>query len=324
MASKNIPLPPALRMQSSEVAVNWKRFRSQWSNYELATDLSGESKEKRTAILLSCIGSEAYDVFQSMVFEDESHRSDIDHVIRAFDDYCIGETNVTYERYVLNKRVQENNESFDAFMTEIRRLVRSCDYGQLEDSVVKDKIVIGIRDDSTRRKLLQIRKLDLAAAIDVCRASESATRQLKEFKGSEEISRIAPKTRGRERQRWKSGDRRQTIRREDPNSGKNFRKCRFCGKAHGFKKELCPAFGKDCKICSKKNHFAAMCKNRNTPDRSRRSCHLVDSESEDIFAVETGKFKRKLFASLELNNSRIKFQLDCGATVNVLPESLTK
>jgi len=73
----NIPLPSSLKLQASDVSANWKRFKSQWANYELATDLVGESKEKRTAILLSCVGNDAYDVFQSMVFDDEAHRSDI-------------------------------------------------------------------------------------------------------------------------------------------------------------------------------------------------------------------------------------------------------
>ena len=187
-ALNNIPLPPALKLQTGELAINWKRFKSQWSNYELATDLAGESKEKRTAVLLSCIGSDAYDVLQSMVFTDETHRSDIDRVIKAFDEYCIGETNVTYERYVLNNRVHEANESLDSFLTEIRRLVKSCEYDGLEESIVKDRIVIGIRDDSTRHKLLQISKLDLASAMDICRASETATRQLKDFKGSDDAS----------------------------------------------------------------------------------------------------------------------------------------
>ena len=168
----------------------------------IATDLSGEPKEKRTAVLLTCIGNEAYDVFQSMVFTDEAHRNDIDQVIRAFDDYCIGETNITYERYILNKRVQEPNEPFDSFMMELRCLIKSCAYGTLEESIIKDRIVIGINDDSTRRKLVQLRKLNLSAAIDVCRVSETANRYLQEIKNPEEVHRIS---RGSVSKRPKSG-----------------------------------------------------------------------------------------------------------------------
>src|SRR2546425_9331040 len=163
MANKNtIPLPPALKLRTGEIAVNWNRFKSMWSNYEMATDLTAESKEKRTAVLLSCIGSEVYDVFQSMVFTQEDYRQDIDHVIKAFDDYCIGETNVTYERYLLNRRVQDVAESFDVYMTELRRLVKSCDYGILEESIIKDKIVIGNARAKAARRAIRRQEVKIA------------------------------------------------------------------------------------------------------------------------------------------------------------------
>ncbi len=209
MASQNnIPLPTALKIKSSEIATSWKRFKSQWSNYELATDLAAESKEKRTAVLLTCIGNEAYDVFQTLVFADDAHRKDIDHVIRAFDDHWIGETNVTYERYLLNKRVQEPSESFDSFLSELRRLVKSCEYGELEDSILKDRIVIGITEDATRRKLLQLRRLDLKMAIDVCRANETASRHLRVMSNTEDVQALRRgQPHERNRARDKSRDR---------------------------------------------------------------------------------------------------------------------
>ena len=92
--------------------------------------------------------------------------------------------------------MKEASESFDSFLTEMRRLVKPCDYGALEESILKDRIVMGVREDSTRRKLLQIRKLDLAGATDVCRSSETVACQLKEFIGVEDVNKVTgPKNR---------------------------------------------------------------------------------------------------------------------------------
>ena len=67
MATKNsIPVPPPLKIQGGALVANWKRFKALWQNYELATDIQAESKQKRAAIFLSCVGPEAYDVFSSM------------------------------------------------------------------------------------------------------------------------------------------------------------------------------------------------------------------------------------------------------------------
>ena len=65
--------------------------------------------------------------------------------------------------------------------------MKSCENGQLEDPIMKDRIVIGINEDGTRRKLLQVRKLDLAMAVDACRANETASCLLREMRNSEEV-----------------------------------------------------------------------------------------------------------------------------------------
>ena len=63
-------------------------------------------------------------------------------------------------------------------------------------------------------------------------------------------------------------------------------------------------------------------------DRSRKSCHVIESDydsEEEIFAVEsTSKYSRKLFAKLNIGDSLVRFQLDCGATVNNLSEKVAR
>lgn len=49
----NIPLPAKLDVKGN-LASNWKKFRRMWNNYEIASRLRHESKELRTATLLTC------------------------------------------------------------------------------------------------------------------------------------------------------------------------------------------------------------------------------------------------------------------------------
>jgi len=67
-------------------------------------------------------------------------------VITAFGNFCVGAVNVTYERYVFKRRTQESGERFETFLSEVRRLARSCEFGAVEESMIRDRIVIGIRD----------------------------------------------------------------------------------------------------------------------------------------------------------------------------------
>jgi len=52
-------------------------------------------------------------------------------------------------------------------------MARSCKFEGMLESMIRDRIVFGIRDDSMRHKLLQIHDLTLKRAIDICKASEA-------------------------------------------------------------------------------------------------------------------------------------------------------
>jgi len=77
-----IPPPTPLKL-GSDVAADWERFRSEWKNYEIATDLESANGKKRAAILLACIGSAAHSVFRSFKFQNADDRSDVSKINRS-------------------------------------------------------------------------------------------------------------------------------------------------------------------------------------------------------------------------------------------------
>ncbi|PFX34507.1 Uncharacterized protein K02A2.6 [Stylophora pistillata] len=116
-----------------------------------------------------------------MEFENEDQRKDPEVILEKMKDYCIGECNEIYERYVFNRRDLEGDESVDAYVTALRKLAKTCNYGSLTDSLIRDRMVVGINDNSARKKLLQTSKLTLGQCIDICRSSQTSARQLKEM-----------------------------------------------------------------------------------------------------------------------------------------------
>lgn len=108
-------------------------------------------------------------MYRAMHFDTEENRKKIEHIITGFETFCVGAVNVTYERYRFNKCNQEVSERFDTYLGEIRRLAKNCHFEAVgvEVSMFRDRIVVGLRDDATRRKLLQARNLTLKDAIDM-------------------------------------------------------------------------------------------------------------------------------------------------------------
>jgi len=65
--AQNIPFPAPLKETADSLSVaEWKRFVGQWNNYVVAADLERESNARRAAILLSCIGADAYEIFDTL------------------------------------------------------------------------------------------------------------------------------------------------------------------------------------------------------------------------------------------------------------------
>ena len=97
----------------------------------------------------------------------------------------IGDLNEIYERYVFNNHSQRDGESMESFATSLRSVAITCGYCNcLHDSLIRDRIVTGICDDETRKRLLQERNLDINKCTDICKGVEAAKVRVKTMASS--------------------------------------------------------------------------------------------------------------------------------------------
>ena len=67
-----------------------------------------------------------------------------------------------------------------AYVTALRTLVKTCNFCDcMCDSIICERIVPGIQDHCTHKRLLQERSLTLLKCIDLCKSSETTHLQLK-------------------------------------------------------------------------------------------------------------------------------------------------
>ena len=63
-----------------------------------------------------------------------------------------------------------------------RSLPKACNVCDcMRDSLLRDRIVLGITDNATRKRLLQESVLTLTSCIDLCRCAQAASSQLRSF-----------------------------------------------------------------------------------------------------------------------------------------------
>ena len=311
--------PPQSLKTDGNLATNWKRFKRTWDNYSIVARLERFDEKFKTAMFLSVIGEDAMEIFDGMDFTPESDRQVLSRVVGKFEEFCIGETNETYERFIFNRRKQEN-ESIDQYVTILRKLAQTCNFcGCLQDSLIRDWLVLGIRDESIRKKLLQEKKLSLSHAVDIGTSGETTSMA---SGTNEEINSLKIKRTNNGRSRRE----RETI-----------RSCRYCGGSH--RRGDCPAYGQTCKKCGRRNHFSQVCLQRNSSQRyasanivtqsqqpsdddsgdSIMTLDLSPEPAEEVLAVQSRQLKSKIHAAMKIKGgSETMFQVDTGATCNVI------
>ncbi len=265
------------------------------------------------ALLLHTLGDDALRVYNSFAFVTQENARTVAEIIEKFDAFAIGEVNETYERYVFNNRSQGDSESFETFYAAIRNLAKTCNYcDNCLQSVIRDRIVLGIRDRSTQSSLLKERNLTLDQAVLICKAAETAMVQGQRLQHQDiaKVQATRPKVHKTKAEPAKA------------------MKCKFCLTVHKFKKNLCPAWGQACSACHKKNHYAGsiVCsKRKNVNAVCDDDCDSDSSSGLSINCVTVNSVSNEaIYCEMLVGGQRIRMQVDCGATVNILPQSLTQ
>lgn len=338
----NIPVPNPLNLSGANPVEEWRFFRAIYENFEVASGLNAKDIKVRTASLLTIIGADGFKLYDTIPWTTEEKES-IKGILDGFEKHIVPPTNVIYERYLFNAAKQEDNETVDVFVYRLRKLIATCTYGNLSDEMLRDRLVFGIVNEATRKKLLTTSNLDLNTAITMCQLDEQTDIRLKQMKS----------TRERENN-------------EEPVNKvmykQKFNHCDYCGGEHQrtnrFNRYKCPAFGKICQKCGMKNHYTNVClnsdnrmNNKHGDSRSNRttykrrnvraieeierhendSCTESDDNVEVCYMLNECKFhgsnksKQKnslLYAKLNFIINRERKNVSClcdtGSTCNVI------
>ena len=219
--------------------------RTAWKDYTLATKLDKEEEERQVATLLAVIGKEANKVFRTFTWASEGDAKKIAPVFTKFENYCVPRENTIYERFLFFTRDQRESETDDQYVTELRQIVANCDFDSLTpDQLLRDRLVIGIRNGKVRENLLKEKKLTLEKALDIASAAESTAAQMKVMTTESGLNAVKEKEKEQSDGSLFVNDSR-------------IKDCNFCGRNQ--ERHNCPAFGQTCAYCERKNHFVAKC-----------------------------------------------------------------
>ena len=299
---------------------DWPRWKRHFQQYRVASGLTGDDEAKQISTLLYCLGEQAEAVLGSTdITEDE--RKSYDTVVAKLDRFFQVRRNVIFERAGFNQRNQQEGEGAEHYIMALYELATYCEYGDLTSEMIRDRLVVGIRDNALSKRLQLDSKLTLETAKKAIRQHEVVHEQQRELKGVQP-SCLEALTGSDHRNRRPRGQRgRRTVPKQTPTSTPAPKTCTRCGKGT-HPREKCPARDATCHRCQRKGHYGVQCYSKTQASLSEvTSMDTAFLDTAFMDAVTSGAEGNAWLAHIQLGDQETLFKLD---TVLRSPQSLRK
>ena len=150
----------------------WTRWKRRFDQYRIALGLAGEAEPRQVCTLLYCMGEEAGDVLTTTNIT-VADRKKYDKVVEKLDEFFKVRRNTVFERAKFNRRNQMQGESIEQYITALFNLRETCEFGDLADQLLRDRIIVGIRYTALAERLMLDAKLDLDKVMQLVRQKEA-------------------------------------------------------------------------------------------------------------------------------------------------------
>ena len=290
----------------------WSRWRARWRRYREASGLHTRPEKEQINTLIYAMGEQAEDVLLSRGIDESSYAA----VLVSFDTYFGVRRNLIAERATFNRMCQVE-DSMDIFVHKLYRQAEYCEYGDLREQLIRDRIVVGVADDELSTKLQAETELTLDDAVRLARLFESAKLARTSFRApgagssSAEASEVSAV-------RYKSRPPRREV---APSRGKS---CPRCGK-EPHSREACPATKSSCNHCHKTGHWASQCYSAKRTDAGTlddtvnelTDLHLGEVDGHHDDSNEPWMAQIRVCSPDDSVSVSVMYKLDSGAAATV-------
>ena len=310
--------------QLNEFRPGRERLSVYLERFELYISANSVPEEKKVPLFLTVIGGTVYsllhDLFAPESPVDKPYTTIIEKLKAHFEPKPV---NILTHRYTFHQRNQGPDESIAEYVAELRRLASHCEFGTFLEQALRDRLVFGMRSESTKKRVLTEKEPTLKGAMEVALSLEAAQKNVQTLRGSEvpQLHKL---------------DRRRPTEKKNPKEGE--KPCYRCGRA-GHAPNACVFRQAKCFNCGKSGHVASVCRSKKKQTEghsSKRSppgrTQWVDTEitepqasvnepAEELIWQLGAKTSRPYQAILEVNGQSLTMEIDTGAAVSLISQT---
>ena len=225
-------------------------FRQRFEFYCQANNIKDGDETQRNrkkALFITLVGQATFAKLRDLASPREITDISLDDILELLKTHYRPQTVEIAERFKFFKRTQGANEQTADFMAELRRLAKTCNFGQYLETALRDQFVCGLRDEKCQRELLSIQDLTATIALQKATAAEAVSKETQAMCESATGS-----TTGGEVYKLLSKV-----------------KCYRCGKS-GHHPTNCKYKNAKCYSCQKLGHLASVCQSKRPAMKAER------------------------------------------------------
>ena len=330
MDPPRVTAPPFDKFKPSEES--WNTYIDRLKQYLSYFDIPAN---KQVSALLLHMGTDTYQMVESMVYPDKPESKTFDELVKLVLDHMNPEKSKYAARISFRKLFQASNETIQEFSSRLRKATISCgwDRPKLNENLL-EQFVGGLQNDMIRQKILSdIDKHDFEKAVKEAIAlqlTQSTSKELKICQPPQSVHKVLPNPKFQP----------PSVSSAPKNKAAKF--CFRCGNKNHLAND-CKFKNATCRGCGKIGHLQNVCRNGKKhpelPTLSLRanSCKMepisiqvvIEDKAKAVMEIDTGSAVATMpvvrFNKVFKDHPREKTDIQIKTASNhiVIPNSLT-
>ena len=208
-------------------------------------------------------------------------------------------------KFMNTKQAQE--DTLVTYLSRLKESSKFCEFDKLTSSTAEEEMILmrfvdGLYSDTLRQKLLESIQMSTSGKLTL----DNVVNMAKQF----EMLNLSNTSQPHEVCR---------VTRQQPLRTNTIPSCRYCGTSHAVRK--CPAYGKECLKCGRKNHFSKVCRSKEVTElKEEQKVEEKENNEENVYQITNGR--GPTLTKVKIDGCPIDMLIDTGSDVTIISEDM--
>ncbi|GBL64618.1 hypothetical protein AVEN_79206-1 [Araneus ventricosus] len=306
---------------SQKVTVQFEKFDEEneifdcfFERFQTYLDVQNIPADTRAKVFISSLSAKLYQLLKNLLAPDLPSDQNLDKLKNVLKQHLTPKPLIIPSRHKFLNRKQNEGESINCYIAELRALAINCDYdSNMLNIMLRDVFVSGLRDKAILDRLFEEDNVDLEKTLQIALAMEKVCKGANGIMGQGIKAVYAGKKQMNKKSNFVSKQ----------------KKPLFCSRCTGTDhvKEKCRFIFSKCNFCSKVGHIQRACfaaqKSKTKPVKQKQVSLNGKAENKneipvfELNSIDSGLHEQPpIMINLKIENKKCTMELDTGGAVS--------